>query len=175
MSTPSEELAYFLKQNLERIFGSEKVPLIISVQSPREVEISANVSDLEAFAMKMAKGEASKHGVTIEEVRLNLREAGPRALELTANVRAKKMFFVTTVRITGRMEVDGQLAATVSNLNCTGEGAIGSMACGFLAPQLAKVDGQTVPLTAFLNSDISLRDVRLSTGEKIIVSVELNA
>lgn len=136
------------------------------------VEVSISKAGVEKALAEVAKSEAGKQGVTVDDVRLNLRQVGPRALETEASFRARKMFFSTTVRITAKLEIDEQLNAQVSNLNCAGDGAIGSLACGFLAPHLAKVDERTFPLMTLSMGEVRLRDVHLSVGERLIVTAE---
>ena len=133
------------------------------------------MSDLEFAIAQLAKREAGKHGVTIESVGLNFRELGPRAIAAEATVPARKIFFATTVRVTGQLEIDEQLTATISNQNCAGEGAIGSVASGFLAPQLAKLNGQRFPLTALVGDKFALRDVHLAAGERLTVTAQFAA
>ena len=72
--------------------------MTVTTPSSQQLEISASVSDLETAITQIAKREAGKQGVTVEEVHLNFRGLDQRALELEANVRAQKMFFTTTVR-----------------------------------------------------------------------------
>ncbi|MDQ2919092.1 MAG: hypothetical protein M3R10_04360 [Verrucomicrobiota bacterium] len=161
------DLERSLNETLARLLGVEKKIVTVTKPTPQELEISASISDLEMAITQIAKREASNQGVTVQEVRLNFRQLGLRALELEVNVRAQKMVFATTIRITGRLEINEQLTASISGLNCAGEGAIGSMACAFLSPQLAKVNGQSFSLTTLAGSEISLRDVRFSAGDRV--------
>ncbi len=171
----ASELERALNESLERFLGVQKKIVMVTNPSPRQLEISADVSDLETAITQIAKREAGKQGVALEELRLNFRQLGPRALEVEGNVRAKKMVFETTVRITGRLEISEQLTATISNLHCTGEGAIGSMACAFISPHLAKLNGQSFPLAALVSKEKPLSDVRLSSGEKLSITAEFAA
>ena len=164
-----------LNESLERFFGLRTRVVTVTNPAPQQLEISANISDLERAITEIAKREAGKQGVALEEVRLNFRPLGPRTLEVEGNVRAKKMVFTTTVRITGRLEINEQLSATISNLNCAGEGAIGSMACAFISPQLAKLNGQSLLLNSLVSHERPLRDVRISADENLIISAEFAA
>ncbi len=175
MISDAAELEGLLKQKTDAIFGADTKLLQVATLSRGQIEISANVSELETAIAQLAKREAAEHGVTVDDVRLNFREAGPRALETEANVRARKMFLSTTIRITGRLEIDDQLTAAISNLNCSGDGAIGSMACGFLAPQLAKLNGRTFPLASVDLGARTLRDVQLSAGERLTITADFSA
>ncbi|HEV3409274.1 MAG TPA: hypothetical protein VG095_03210 [Chthoniobacterales bacterium] len=153
----------------------DELVLTLHAATDGHVEVSTTVADVERAVVEIAKREAGKQGVTIEDVRLDLRQAGPRAVESVASFRARKMFFSTTVRITGRLEIDEQLNARLSNLNCEGEGAIGSLACGFLGPHLQTVNGRTFPLMTFSLGEVHLRDVQLSVGNRLTVRAEFGA
>jgi hypothetical protein len=172
-TTDATQLERLLNEKLDALFGVGNKLLTVARPSEREIEISANVSDLETAITQLAGREAGKQGVTVEDVRLNFRQIDQRSLKLEANVRAKKMFFAATIRITGRLEIDQDLTATMSDLSCTGDGTIGSMACGFLAPQLAKLNGRTFPLAGLNLGDRALRDVRLAAGDKLSVTAEI--
>ncbi len=89
--------------------------------------------------------------------------------------RRSKLFFSTVIRITADLDLDEELNATISGLNCKGDGAIGALACGFLAPHLEKLDRRTFPLLALPLGEIRLRDVRLSAADKIVVRAEFGA
>jgi hypothetical protein len=166
------ELERTLNESLEQFLGVQTKIVTVTADSPQQLKISANVSDLEAAITQIAKREAGKHGVTVEEVRLNFRQLGPRALGAEANVRARKMFFTTTIRITGRLEISEQLTAAIGDLSCAGEGGIGSMACAFISPQLAKLNGQSFPVAALMSEGGYLRDVRLAAAERLSITAD---
>lgn len=155
--------------------AGDEIVLTLQSAGNGSVRVATTKANLESAIAEFAEREAGKQGVTIEDVRLNLRQVGPRAVESEANVRARKLFFTTTVRITARLEIDEQLNARISNLNCAGEGAIGSLACGFLAPHLQKVDGRTIPLMSFAMGEVRLREVQLSVGDRLEVQAEFGA
>jgi hypothetical protein len=140
-----------------------------------KVEISIAKANLEAAIAELAKREAAKHGVTVEDVRLTLRQLGSREVEAEASVRARKLFFATTIVLNAKLMVDDELNATVSGLKCSGEGAIGSMACGFLAPHLEKLEGRSFPLMALSLGEVRLRDARLSVGDTLNVSAAFSS
>jgi len=139
------------------------------------VEISTGKSDLEGAIGEVARAEAGKQGVTIEEVRLTLRETGPRSVAGEAQLRARKLFFTATVQMAAQLTIDDELNATLSGLRCQGEGVVGNLACGFLQPHLEKLEGRQVALMAFALGDIRLRDVRLAVGEEIMVRAEFGS
>ncbi len=157
------------------IDAKEEIVLGVDGAAAGSVEFSTTTADLEAAIAEAAKREAGKQGVTIEEVRLTVREGGPRSVRAEASLRARKLFFTAVVRLAGNLSIDDALNAKLSELRCDGEGAIGSMACGFLSPHLQKLEGRSFALMALALGNIRLRDVRLSAADKISVRADFGA
>jgi hypothetical protein len=139
------------------------------------VDVSALASEIENAIAAVAKAEAGKHGVAIDQVQLFVTTRGERSVDAEVRLRAKKLFFTTTIRIAAKLDLDERLNARLSGLACHGEGAIGAMACGFLQPHLQKMDGRSFSLMALPLGEIRLRDVRLAAGERISVSAEFGS
>jgi len=139
------------------------------------LEISVAVSDLEALIAEVAKAEAGKHGVNIDSVQLSLRSRSPRSLAAEIRLRAKKFFVSALLRITGQLDLDEQLNARISGLDCTGEGAIAGVACGVLKPHLQNLDGREFSLMSLPLGEVRLRDVRIAVGDKLSVTAEFGA
>ena len=139
------------------------------------VEITAETKDIEAAIAAVAKSEAGKHGVTIDQVRLTVKPRGARSVDGEVQLRAKKLFFSTVIRISAKLDLDDELNATVSGLKCDGEGAIGAMGCGFLEPHLKALNGRSFPLMALPLGEVRLHDVRIAAADRITVSAEFGA
>ena len=144
--------------------------LILQSAAEGNVEVAIAIADLEKLVLQAAKIEAAKQGVAVEEVRLDLRSPGDRALELAVHVRARKLFLSATVRMSGKAAVDEHLTARLSDLECSGEGALGSLACGVLGPYLERFNGREFSLLALPLGEIKLHDVRVATGNELRVS-----
>lgn len=139
------------------------------------VEIGAETNDIEAAIAAVAKSEAGKHGVTIDQVRLTVTPRGERSIDGRVQLRAKKLFFSTVITISAKLDLDDELNATVSGLRCNGEGAIGAMGCGFLEPHLKAIDGRRFPLMALPLGEVRLHDVRIAAADRITVTAEFGA
>lgn len=148
--------------------------IVLLLQSAGEGQVEASISraDLEALVAEVARREASKHGVAIQSVHLSLRSQSARSLAAEVRMRARKMFVTTSLRITGQVNFDQELNARISGLDCVGDGAIASAACGILKPHLQKVEGRELPLMSLPLGEVRLRDVRLTVGEKLSVTAE---
>jgi hypothetical protein len=141
----------------------------------RVIEITAETKDIEAAIAAVAKNEAGKHGVTIDQVRLTVKPRGARSVDGEVQLRAKKLFFSTVIKISAKLDLDDELNATVSGLKCDGEGAIGAMGCGFLEPHLKALNGRSYPLMALPLGEVRLRDVRIAATDRVTVSAEFGA
>jgi hypothetical protein len=151
------------------------VLLLLHSAANGHIEISTLTSDLEALIAEVAKTEAAKHGVTIDGVQLLLRSQSSRSLAAEVRLRAKKLFLSASMKITGQLDLDEELNARVSGLDCTGDGAIASVACGVLKPHLQKIDGREFPLMSLPLGEVRLRDVRLAVGDKLSVTAEFGS
>ncbi|HMJ06510.1 MAG TPA: hypothetical protein VK474_09675 [Chthoniobacterales bacterium] len=149
-----------------------EIILLLQSATDGEIEVSTATAELETAIAAVARREAAKHGVTIEDVSLAVRARGPRSVSGEVQLKARKLFFSTVIRITADLDLDQNLNAALSGLTCNGDGAIGSLACGFLSPHLQKLNGRSFPLLALPLGEIRLRDVRLSASDKITVKAE---
>jgi hypothetical protein len=139
------------------------------------VAISIPAEDLETLAGEIARSEAGKQGVVIEDVLLNLTSRGPRSLGAELRVQARKLFLRTTIRIAGQLDIDDQLVAHLSGLSCNGEGAIGALVCGVLTPHLQRLQTRNFPLLALPLGEVKLRDIRLDADDGIKVTAEFGS
>jgi len=151
------------------------VLLLLQNAANGRVEISTAISDLEALIAAVAKTEAGKHGVNIDSVQLSLRSRNPRSLAAEVRLRAKKLFVSASLRITAQLDLDEQLNAKLTGLECTGDGAIASVACGVLKPHLQKLDGREFALMSLPLGEVRLRDVRIAVSDKLSVTAEFGS
>lgn len=151
------------------------VVLVLQSASSGKIEVVIARSNLEAAIAELARSEAGQHGVTIEKVKLDLVPHGSREVAAQVQFMARKLFFTATIRIKAKLEIDEQMTACLSGLTCTGEGTIGTLACGFLAPHLRKLDGRSFPLAALPLGEIKFRDVRFDLADSVKVTAEFGA
>ena len=151
---------------------NRRLVLVFHAADSGSINVSVGKMDLEKLTLAIARREAEKHGVAIEDLKLSLNSPGPRAIEGTVQLHARKSFFRGIIRIAARLEVNEKLVAKVSGLTCTGEGAIGNMAAGMLRPRLQSFDGRELNLTALPLGEISLRDIEIVAGDKLEVSAQ---
>lgn len=134
------------------------------------VTLSGRKQDLDALVLAGAKEAAARQGIQIADAQLTLAQIGDRSFSADVRVKAKKLFVTATVHIRGKLTVDDTLNAKIFDLSCAGEGVMGEMACTAIRPQLQKMNGQTLPLTALSLGQVRLRDVRMQVGETILLT-----
>ena len=152
--------------------SNEQIVLFLKDATEGTITISVRNNDLEALVTELARSQASKHGITIEGVELTLHQENERSLAAEVRLRARKLFLAASVKVTGRITLDEELKLKILDLNCSGEGGIGNVACGILQPYLQKADGREFPLMSLPLGEIQLRDVRLVVSDKLSVTAE---
>jgi hypothetical protein len=149
--------------------SNDQIVLFLESATDGNIEISATQTDLEALIAKLVQNQASKQGITIDGVQLKLRQKGVHSLAANVRLRARKLFLSASIQVTGQLELDDQLNLKISDLNCTGDGGIATLACGILKPYLKKIDGQEFPLMSLPLGKVRLRDVRMAVGDTLSV------
>ena len=79
-----------------------------------------------------------------------------------------------TVTVGGTVTLDDALEARFSNLTSTGDGAMGTMAAGFLRPHIDRLAARAHPLAAWLPSPLQLRDVSISAGDTVRIAATVS-
>jgi hypothetical protein len=146
--------------------------LLLEDAASGKLDLSIAVADLERLVKTTITELARKQGVVLEDLRLQLKARGPRALDAQLLVRARKLFLNTQVRLSGSLEIDDQFTARFSGLDCSGEGTLGTLACGFLIPKLQELNKREFSLLTLPVGEVKLRDVRIAVGDKLRASAE---
>lgn len=151
------------------------IVLLLHRASEGRLALSLSQADLETLIAQIAKNEAGKQGVTIEDARLQLRSLGPRSMEGEVELRARKLFVRATIRIAARLEIDDQMVARICDLTCAGEGMIATLACSVLVPHLRKIEGRAFELMALSLGEVRLHDVRLEVNDAVKITAEFGS
>ncbi len=146
--------------------------LLLQEAAEGQIEVAVALSDLEALVLAGAKSEAAKQGVTVESVEIELQARSERALDVVVQVRAKKLFLSAALQVSGSIEIDEQLTAHLSGLKCDGDGTLGTVACGFIAPHLERINGREISLLALPLGEVKLRDIRIAAGSELRVTAQ---
>jgi len=144
--------------------------LVLTDAKSGKVDARISKDDIESLLKEAAGVAAKQQGIKIQDLELELKKAGPLAVVADVRVTAKKMMMTGTIRITGRLDIDDELNATVSDLDCKGEGMIGTAAAGIVKKKLTPYEGATVPLMAFSLGDVALRDLKIDLKKDLHVT-----
>jgi hypothetical protein len=149
--------------------------LVLTDAKSGKVDARITKDDIETLLTEAAGVAAKQQGIKIEDLELDLTKAGPLAVAADVRVKAKKMLMTGVIHITGRLDIDDELNATVSNLDCKGEGMIGTAAAGIVKKKLTPYEGATVPLMAFSLGDVALRDLKIDLKKDLHVTAAFGA
>jgi hypothetical protein len=138
-----------------------KLLLVVRRAAAGNVRLEAARAALEQLILRAAAKLAQKQGVTIESVKLELEQSEPRVLEAKVIVAARKLLFRPVLNLSGRIAISDDLIATVSNLNCSGDGPIATLACAAITPQFRRIEQRPFPISALPLGEVQLRDVAL--------------
>ena len=144
--------------------------LVLTDAEDGKVEAKISKADLETLARQAAEMAAEQQGIKIKDLDLELRSDGPRSIAVDVRIKARKMMVSGTIHITGRLDVDDELNATISKLNAEGEGMIGTAAAALVQKKIRSYNGMEVPLMAFSLGDVALRDLKISVKNDVQVS-----
>jgi hypothetical protein len=151
---------------------NNEVVLVLQSADSGQIEIAIAKANLEELISTVAKREASKQGVAIENLKLSLDSLGERAVAARVELRARKLFFSGTIQITAKLGIDDALVALLSDLTCTGDGAVGSLACGFLRPHLQRLEGRRWNLAALPFGSIGFREVKIEADNRVVLTAQ---
>lgn len=149
--------------------------LVLTDAKSGKVDARISKDDIEKLLTEAAGVAAKQQGITIADLDLELKKAGPLAVAADVRVKAKKLMMTGVIHITGRLDIDDELNATVSDLDCTGEGMIGTAAAGIVKKKLTPYDGASVPLMAFSLGDVALRDLKIDLKKDLHVTAAFGA
>ncbi|HEX4795064.1 MAG TPA: hypothetical protein VH370_14820 [Humisphaera sp.] len=149
--------------------------LLLADAKEGKLSVQIRNSDIQQLVLAAATKAAAAQGVQVQEAKLNLSQTAERSIGIEARVKAKKMFMSAVILVRGQLNIDPTLIARLSNLSCTGEGVMGSMACGLIQPHLNELQNRDLPLTALSLGDIRLRDLKLGVTDKVSVSAEFGS
>ncbi len=153
--------------------GVDENQIGVAIESADDGSVSLRMSkrNLEAAVLKAAQAGAASSGVAIQKVDITLVSIGPCALDVSLNITAKK-FVTTVIRVTGRLTIDDNLNAVATDLNADGDGMVGSIAVGFIRPQLLKIQGKPVSLTQLSLGGVRLRDIAVTTDDGLTLDAK---
>lgn len=144
--------------------------LVLTDANEGHVDVNISKPDLQSLALAAASLAAKEQGVTIQDVSVDLKSEGKRAVSASVRVKAKKLMVSGVVNLAAKVVVDDELNATISDLNCTGEGMIGTMVAGFVQPKLNEYNGKKIALMAFSLGDLALRDLKIDVKSGLHVT-----
>jgi hypothetical protein len=155
--------------------SNEQIVLSLKSATDGNIEISMLQTDLEALIAELAQNQAGKQGITIDGVQLKLRQKNVHSFAAEVHLRARKLFLSASIRVTGQLDLDDHLNLKISDLKCTGDGGMATLACGILTPYLQKINGREFPVMSLPLGEVRLRDVRLAVDQNLTITAEFGS
>ena len=146
--------------------------LVLKDADDGHIDVKIARDDIQSLLLAAASAAARQHGVTIQELQLNLQSQGPRSIGGDVRVKAKKLILSGAVHVRGRVDIDDELVATLSNLSAAGEGVVGSFAAGLIGGMLKQANGNRIPLVGLSLGDVSLHDLNISTQAGLEIAAD---
>jgi len=149
--------------------------LLLADAKDGRLSVQIRNSDIQQLVLAAATKAAAAQGVQVQEAKLNLSQTAERSIGIEARVKAKKMFMSAVILVRGQLNIDATMIARLTNLSCSGEGVMGTMACGLIQPHLNELQNRELPLTALSLGEIRLRDLKLDVTDKVSVKAEFGS
>lgn len=148
---------------------TKQLILLIKQAGSGHVTIRITQRDLERMLREAASLAAQRQGVAIKDVRVTLSpiKGQPNAVAADIELTARK-FLSAVIHISGEFAIDNDLNAVPSNLECSGEGMVGSIVCGLLKPHLQRIDGRPISLQALPLGSAKVREVKLTVTKSAL-------
>src|SRR5262249_30240271 len=147
--------------------------LILRKVREGQVVISASQVELEQALVRIVGAKARSYAIELEQVRLAMRARGPRSLAAEIHVQAKKFFGRAKIDIYVQFDITDEFVAKISQLNCKGDGKLGSFACSTLEPLFKSVLEKSVPLKSLpVLGALQLRDIHLAVADTVDLTVD---
>ncbi len=156
-------------------FTGGKGALVPKTANSGDLTVEATREALESFLNSIVVEAAKKQGFEVRKTHLEFTQEGPRAVSFRAEVTAKVFVMSASLALIGKLSIDDDLNARLSNLALDGDGMILKLAGGFLKPRLDSLEGRSYSLVALIPGNLKLRDVELTAGNSLRVHAKFGA
>ncbi len=144
--------------------------LVLTEAGEGNIEAKISKADMQGLLLAAAQEAGKQQKISIVDLQLDLTQSGPHSVKVDARVTAKKMLIKGVIHIQGKLDIDEELNATISNLSAKGEGAIGNLVSGIVQSKLKPFEGRSVPLMTFSLGDIAMRDLKIAVTNNVQVT-----
>ncbi len=144
--------------------------LMLTEASDGHLQCDVAKDDLETLIKSAANDSGHKYAINVEKAKLKLESTNDRALSANLKITARQLLITAVINISGQIDIDKDMNARISNLDCHGDGPVGMLVCGIIGPSLQKNNGRIIPLTAFPSGSIRLHDLRVHLDDALHIS-----
>jgi hypothetical protein len=149
--------------------------LLINQAREGQLVISAAQLYLEEAIARIGGEKARLWGVELERIRLALRARSRRSLAVDIKIQAKKFFARANIDIYAQLDITNEFVVKISEINCKGDGKLGSFACAALQPFFDKLKSKTFPLRSLPLGGLQIIDVHVAVADTVELTVDFGS
>lgn len=139
-----------------------------------EVEVAAEVADLEAAVQSIGSPLLAERGFTLTGVRLQVEAVGTSRAEVRVQAQVRRGILSATVDGRGTASVDQALVLTLSGLSVSSANPLVSMGLTMLGRHLQAWEGRRIELGGQLVGGLQVRQVAVrSSGGRVAVTARV--
>lgn len=144
--------------------------LVLTHASAGAFRASIAGNDLQAFLQSTIQDVGKKYGFDVQKLKLKMGAPADRTLATDLKVSFGVAGLGGIIHFKGKLVVDNDLGATLTNLHLVGQGPVGNVVVALLGPGMQKYDGERRPLVDFPGRQMALRDVQFKVDDSVHLS-----
>lgn len=139
-----------------------------------EVEVAAQVTDLEAGVLAIGRPLLAERGFTLTGVQLQVEATGTSRAEVRVRAQVRRGILSATVDGRGTASVDENLVLTLKDLHVSSANPLVSMGLSMVGRHLQAWEGRRIELGGYLVGGLRVTQVAVrSTGAQVAISARV--
>lgn len=149
--------------------------LVMGNAKAGHVSVELSLDDCERLLLAAAQKGGAKYALAVDKARLKMTVDDGRSVRVHVKLSTRVGFIPAGLHLRAKLDIDPNLDATLSELSCTGDEALGPLIGGLIQPFLDRYNGKTRPLMNFPKTDMRLRDVQITADETIRLAADFGS
>ena len=139
-----------------------------------EVEVAAQIADLEAGVLAIGRPMLAERGFTLTGVQLQVEATGASRAEVRVRAQVRRGILSATVDGRGTASVDEALVLTLTDLNVSSANPLVSMGLAMVGRHLQAWEGRRIDLGGYLVGGLRVRQVAVYSADgRVAVSAQV--
>ncbi len=150
--------------------------LVMTEASNGRALFEVAIADLRTmFRMTAKSGTGNRGGYVVRNVDFAVKSDDPRSLSCEMRVSGFWFVLPTSFAFTGRVDVDDNFNAHLSNISCHGTDVGGLLFAGIVDNAIKKYEGRVMPLASFPGGKIQVRDLAISVDDAVHIDIAFSS